>query len=474
LTRRILEAAPGRGGAIVAALVTGKRGAIDDETDAALRDSGLAHLLSISGLHMSMATGLVFFLTRAALALAPPIALRYPIKKWAAGAAILGGFVYLLFSGLAWAAQRAFIMSAIVFVAIIFDRRALSLRNVAVAALIILLTAPESVVHPGFQMSFAAVTALIAWYERSQAHADPRRSFSVEARARRYFLGIAATDTIAAAATAPFSLFHFHRTANFGLPANIVAIPITGFLTMPAAILALLLWPVGWDAPFWRLAAAGADAIIAAARWASDLPGAVSTTPHWSGASLAILSLGGVILCLLTTPLRLAGFIALPIAVAVAALAGPPADLFVSGSGRNVGIVERREGAPAHMIVFDRRRDRFQIEAWAEFSGVDPERPTVRASDVFPCDRLGCVIVAKGERIAISTERRGLLDDCPRADLVIALYPIRDRTGCAAPLIDRADIWRDGAHAIALSEKKIRLRTVGATRRDRPWTPSEG
>lgn len=473
LTRRILDAAPGQGGAIVAALVTGKRSAIDEATDAALRDSGLAHLLSISGLHMSMATGLIFFTLRAALALAPSVALRHPIKKWAAAFAILGGFAYLMFSGLAWAAQRAFIMAAIVFVAIIADRRALSLRNVAVAALIILLTAPESVVHPGFQMSFAAVTALIAWYEWSSGRADPRRSFAAPAKVRRYFLGIAATDTIAAAATAPFGLFHFHRTANFGLPANIVAIPLTGFFVMPAAILALLAWPFGFDAPFWRFAAEGAETIIAAARWASSLPGAVSTTPHWSGGALAVIAVGGLILCLLTTPLRLAGFLALPVAAALVAVDGPPPDLFVSASGRNVGLVERAPGN-ARMIVYDRRRDRFQIEAWAEFSGLDPEATPTRMSDAFSCDPVGCVLRAKGATLAVSAQAHGLFDDCARAALVIALHPVREREACRARLISRVDIWRDGAHGVWLGpEGAIRVRSVGATRRTRPWAKGD-
>ncbi len=177
LTRRILAAAPGDRGAIVAAVVTGKREAISDEAEAVFRDSGLTHLLSISGLHIGLATGIIFFSLRAGLSLIEPIALRYPIKKWAAVAAILSGAAYLALSGNAWPAQRSFLMTAVVYIAIIADRRAFSLRNVAIAAFIILVLAPEAVANPGFQMSFAAVTALIAGYEWASARADPQRSF---------------------------------------------------------------------------------------------------------------------------------------------------------------------------------------------------------------------------------------------------------------------------------------------------------
>ncbi|MEO1137051.1 MAG: ComEC/Rec2 family competence protein, partial [Pseudomonadota bacterium] len=158
LAQRIVDAAPGEGGAILAAIVTGKRGAISDRAEAALRDAGLAHLLAISGLHMGLATGLVFFTVRYGLAAIEPIALRFPIKKWAAAAALASGLFYLILSGGGWSARRAFIMAAIIFAAVLVDRRALSLRNVAVAAVIILLTTPEALFSPGFQMSFAAVT----------------------------------------------------------------------------------------------------------------------------------------------------------------------------------------------------------------------------------------------------------------------------------------------------------------------------
>jgi competence protein ComEC len=471
LARRITAVAPGDAGAIVAALVTGKRAAISEQADAAFRNSGLAHLLSISGLHMGLATGLIFFGARAMLALLEPVALTRPIKKWAAGAALASGFLYLLISGGAWPAVRAFIMSSIVFLAIIADRRAISLRNVAIAAFVILLVSPEAVLHPGFQMSFAAVTALVAYYEGAQARADPARSFHWTARLRRYVLAIAATDIVASAATSPFALYHFNRAANFGLAANMVSVPLMGFWVMPAAIVALLLAPLGLDAPVWRLAAAGVDIILALANWTAGLPGAVTVFPQWPPAALGVITLGGLWLCLMSAPWRWWGAAALPAAALIAASA-PQASVYVSAEGDNAALVASAAGGRT-LAVFDRRRSRFDRTVWMEEAGIDSERSEPAAlRDIARCDAVGCAAESGGLRIAFLGDRIGLDDDCFRADLVIAFFPVAaaDRAGCAAGLIDRRDVWRGGAHAVYLHEGEIRIVTAAERRGARPWT----
>lgn len=471
LSRRIIEKAPGDAGAIVAAVVTGKREAISEEAEAAFRDSGLAHLLSISGLHMGLATGLIFFFMRASLALIEPIALTQPIKKWAAIAALASGYLYLLISGGDWPAQRAFIMSAIMFIAIIADRRALSLRNVAIAAFIIILTAPEAVLHPGFQMSFAAVTALIAYYEWASARADPSRSFGWDARLRRYVVGIAVTDVIAASATAPFSLFHFNRTSNFGLPANVISIPVMGFWVMPAAIVALLLMPFGADGPAWRIAASGVDLILVIGKWTMKLPGAVTVFPEWPASALVILAIGGVWLCLMSAPWRLAGFAALPVAITLVAIEPHP-DFFIGEEGDNVGVLYRSPDKNAGLAVFDKRKGRFDARVWMEQAGIDAEKTKpVRLSEVGACDSFGCVVEIDRATIAISNDRVGLDDDCARSRAVIALYPVSklERRNCRAMLIDRRDAWANGAQAAFVSERGVRIESVAAMRGERPW-----
>jgi competence protein ComEC len=472
LTRRIIAAAPGDAGAIVAAVVTGKREAISDEAEAVFRDSGLTHLLSISGLHIGLATGIIFFSLRAGLALIEPIALRYPVKKWAAAAAILSGAAYLAISGLAWPAQRSFLMTAILYAAILFDRRALSLRNVAIAAFVILLIAPEAIANPGFQMSFAAVTALIAFYEWAQSRADPLRSFSPAARFSRYAKGIIATDIISSVATAPFSLFHFNRAANYGLIANSVSIPLMGFWVMPVAILALLAMPFGLDGPLWRAAASGIEAMLSLGGWVSSLPGAVTVFPKWPAIVLPLFALGGLWLCLMTGPWRLAGVAAAPIAaLAIAASRAP--DVYVSASGDNAAAVVTIDGARA-LAVFDPRKDRFAAGAFLEHAGLDErtQRP-VAMGRAGLCDEQGCVAAVGGAAVAVTRQRESLDDDCARAALVIATFPVpdRERRGCEAALIDRRDVWNGGAHAATVrASGRIRIENARARRGDRPWT----
>lgn len=472
LTRRILAAAPGDDGALLVANITGKRGALSEQAEAKLRDSGLAHLIAISGLNMALATGIFFFTLRFLFALIPAIALRYPVKKWAAGAALLGGFAYLLISGGDWSAIRAFIMTSIFFIAILLDRRALSLRNVAVAALIILVFSPEAVIHPGFQMSFAAVTALIAAYEWHSKRLDPDRSFSPWARFRRYFAGVAATDMIASTATSPFALYHFNRAAVFGLPANIVSIPIMGFWVMPVAMVALLAMPFGLDAPFWKLAAGGVEVILHVGAFVAAVPGSTQTIPQWPPFALVALTLGGLWLCLQTARWRLAGLAALPIAGAAIAFTTTP-DIFVGEKGDNAAIVIHENGRAA-LAMLHPRKDKFEATVWKEHSGLDPERSETRAlSDIGRCDAAGCVVALKGRRVAFSDDPLDLAEDCARADIVIASFPApkREATSCAARLIDRRAAWTGGALAITIGrDGSLGVAETNALRGARPWS----
>lgn len=473
LARRIIDKAPGEGGAIVAALVTGKRGAVSERSRDRLRDSGLAHLLAISGLHMGLATGLIFFAVRLGLALVETAALRYPIKKWAAGAALISGFAYLLLSGGGWSAQRAFIMTSIVFVAILVDRRALSLRNVAVAATVILLLSPEAVLHPGFQMSFAAVTALIAAFEWAAARIDPDRSFSIFARVRRYFIGVGLTDLIATSATAPYSLFHFHRIALYSLAANMTAFPLMAFWVAPMAIAALALSPFGIDGWAWRASASGVGVILNIAGAVAAEPGAVFHLPQAPSAALVVVSLGGLWLCLQRAPWRLAGLATFPLA-ALMALTAPSPDIFVSTDGDNAGAIVSNAKGEKELALFYPRKDSFAAGVWKEYVGLDRDRSaTLSLSDRAACDAAGCVARIKGAVVAFSRDPLGLADDCARADLVIALYPVRGGAfgRCKARLIDRIGAWKRGAHAVWIGKDgNIRVRNAEEMRGKRPWT----
>jgi competence protein ComEC len=470
LFERITAAAAGQGGAVVAAIVTGKRDAINEETKAALRDAGLAHLLAISGLHMGLATGLMFFVVRFVLAAIEPLALRFPIKKFAAAAALMSGLFYLILSGGAWSAQRAFIMTAIILVAVLFDRRALSLRNLAIAAAIILLTTPEAVFHAGFQMSFAVVTALIAGYEEWGRRKGPERSFTRLAWIKRYVVGLMVTDMIASIAVAPFALYHFNRVALYSLPANMLAMPLMAFCIIPAAVAALFLTPFGLDGLAWRGAAAGFDAVSSVAESVSSLPGSVSLTPQWPLAALLVLTFGGLWLCLARSPLRLAGLAGLPLAVIFIQAARVP-DLYVAASGLNAAVVASH-GA-TDIFAYTGRRDRFSLSVWGEAAGLPEGTRAAPMDDLGACDRAGCVVALPDKGVVSFLEDpAALAEECARADLVVAFFPVsqRVRRGCDAVLIDRRAIWEKGAHGVWLDDGAARLKTVSQMRGVRPWT----
>ncbi|MEM6899644.1 MAG: ComEC/Rec2 family competence protein, partial [Pseudomonadota bacterium] len=258
-----------RAGGFAAALVSGDRSYMPEADQTALRASGLAHLLAISGLHLGIVGGLIYFIVRRSLAVIEPLSIRYPVQKAAAFAAIIATLVYLILSGASVSTQRAFIMSTVFFGAILFDRPALSLRSFSIALMAVALLKPESVVSPGFQMSFAATGVLIAIYD-AWNRSRPYRERTLFGRFRFGATSLAVTSIAASAATAPFAFFHFERLAPLGLVANLIAMPIVSLATVPAAGLAIVLAPFGLSE--WGLRAFGAslELILAVAHRAAD------------------------------------------------------------------------------------------------------------------------------------------------------------------------------------------------------------
>jgi competence protein ComEC len=295
--RRVLEALPGQTGAIANALITGERGGISESTDQAFRDSGLFHILSISGLHMVIMAGAVFLSIRLVLAAVPAIALRYPTKKWAAAGAMVGALGYLMISGAAFATVRSYIMISIMFIAVLLDRPALALRNVALAALLILLLWPESLLDAGFQMSFAAVLSLVSVYEWLRARDEAREGWmrrGAIARTLVFFGGIVTSTLVAGLAVAPFGIYHFHNTQQFAILANLLAIPICNLIVMPAALVSLVAMPLGLEvAPLW-LMGQGIEAMVWCAQVVAALPGAVGRVPAMPTYAFVLIVAGGL------------------------------------------------------------------------------------------------------------------------------------------------------------------------------------
>lgn len=293
---------PGADGAVAAALLTGLRASIPDRVWHDMQASGLAHLLAISGLHMTLIAGTVFVVARALFALWPALALRVVPKKPAAVVALLAALGYLLLAGATVPTQRAFMMAAVALLAVLLDRNPVSMRLLAMAAFVVLVIAPESLLGPSFQMSFAAVTGLVAFYELrlgQLALTPPENDRQRPARLLLvYFIGILVTTLIASLATTPFAAYHFQRVATYGVLANLVAVPLTAFWIMPAGLLALLLMPFGLDAPILHVMGAGIGIVLDVAAFVAALPGAGIDVSPWPPSSLLLLALGGLWLCL--------------------------------------------------------------------------------------------------------------------------------------------------------------------------------
>lgn len=467
MTQNIAAQVPGPEGAIAAALITGERGFISDTDMEALRDSGLAHVISISGLHMAMVGMGLYGLLRQGIALWPWLVLRIPAKKWAAAAALVTTFAYLLLSGASVPAQRAFVMVALAFIAIMADRSPISMRGVAIAAAIILILEPEAVLDPSFQMSFGAVAALVAAYEAWQSRKSVPGPAPLWRRPLNYAAGLSFTSLVAGLATAPMAAYHFNRLAAYGLAGNVIAMPVVGMVVMPAAALAAIAMPIGWE--YWPLQAMGwgVGLMLDVAHWVASWPGAAAPVRAMPAAAFAAIVAGGLWLVLWTRPWRLLGLVPIVSGFAAAALTLPP-DLLV---GRDGAVALR--ASDGRLMTFGADPDSYESELWlrrdgdVRVSGEAPAREGVR------CDALGCRIeTAWGGRsriVAIVRKPEALAEDCAAADIVISLSPARGRCRGPARVIDRWDILRQGAHALWFDDS-LTMETVQAHRGARPWS----
>ncbi|MBI1239567.1 MAG: DUF4131 domain-containing protein [Alphaproteobacteria bacterium] len=471
MARRIRAELAGSEGAIAAALITGDRSYIAPEDLEALRGSSLAHLLSISGLHMAMVALGIFAACRMALALLPTVALRWPTKKIAAVLALLGGAAYLALSGAAVPTLRSFIMTALMLTAVLADRPAISLRVVAVSALFILLAMPESLIDPSFQMSFAAVAAIVAAWEtrerwRARGGAD-RAPAGLVGNLAQYVLGAALTSLVAGLATAPFSGFHFARFATYGLAANMAATPVVGLLVMPAGVVAAMALPLGLAEPPLFVMGQGIEAILAIAHWTVAWPGAVTHAPAWPISALLLTVFGGLWLVIWRTPIRLFGLALLLVGLAVAWRHEPP-DLLVNADGTNLAL---RDADGAYALL--RRTPGFDAELWLRADG-DSRSP---AEAVVPaaCDATACrfetMRAGRVWRIALIRDGAAIEADarCPDAEIVLAA-PVSWSCSTAELVIDRGELAARGATGLWLTQEGIARTDVAAQQGNRPWS----
>ena len=468
---RIRATLDGDNRAIATALLTGRRDAISTPVNDAMFISGLGHVLSISGYHMAVVAGVVFFAVRALLALIPGLAMSRPIKKWSAAAALVAAAFYLLLSGAEVATQRSFFMTAVVLIAVIVDRRAITFRTLAVAAMIVLALAPEALVHPSFQMSFAATLGLVALVQVGMPNLLSSPDHSTTARIAlwggREIVMLLLASLIAGLATTPYAAFHFHRITPYGVLANLGAMPVVSALVMPAGLLGLLAAPFGLDSVFWWLMGIGIDWMVAVAQWVAALPGSIGRIGAFGTGPLIAASLGIILMGLLRTQLRWSGAVVLAVAIGWSLAARQP-DILIAGDGHSVAV----RGRDGRLHLIETRKDAFLAKEWLAADADPRAAGDVSLGDSVSCDDAGCVSpLADGRFVALALRGEALVDDCSRASLVVTVKPAS--ADCAAVVIDRARLRKQGA--LALWRAKDGVFEFQATKgrgTNRPWSPA--
>ncbi len=473
LGRHIREQLPEGAGGIATALATGDQAAVSEEDAGAMRRSGLAHLLSVSGLHIAAVVGAAMLLTLKLLALSERLALRFNLVLVAAGAGALAGVGYTLLTGMQVPTVRSCIAALLVLGGIALGRDAISLRLVAVGALVVLLVRPEALAGASFQMSFAAVTSIIALHhwEPVRRLLGPREE-SWAARMLRGIVGLLLTGLVVEIALIPFALYHFHRAGLYGVAANLIAIPLTTFVIMPLEALALMFDLVGLGAPLWTAAGWSIEAMLHLAHRVGEAEGAVAMLPTMPRWAFALMICGGLWLCLWSGRVRRWGLVLFAAGVLGAATAPVPS-LLVTGDGQHLALV-RDDGVP---VLLRSRSGDFVRDLMSEASAYDGDPLALEEQHFARCSRDACVadLVEKGRAwrlLAIRSRNRidwtDLTRACADADIVVADRRLPRACTPRWLKLDREALERSGGMAIYLGERP-RVATVAGRVAAHPW-----
>jgi competence protein ComEC len=466
---RITDVLPGQTGELAAALTMGKTAGLDDSSLDDLRGSGLAHVTSISGMHMSLVAGAVFWFLRWFLALFPAIALRFSVRAIAGGAALVCVTVYLALSGASIAAVRSYLMIAVVFLAILLNRPALSLRNVALSALLILVVLPDSLIDISFQMSYAATAALIAGYERFG------RYLHFEAKSIRerltwqpvYIVGaVLVTTGTAGLAVEPFSAYYFHNLTCYAAIGNLLGGPPIDFVTMPAMIIALIAMPFGLDEWPLKLMGLGVDAMMAVAKAVASLPGALIAVPAFPFSALLVILSGGLWLIIWRGRWRLAGLAVIGLGVAMTSIHEKP-DIYIDREAKVVAVRDKDGKLQAPKS----RRAYYTLAQWLKADGDNRKPKETSLGNGWQCDAYSCLAMVKGQLVSLTAKPDAIQEDCRRVGILIT--PMDLRAPCHAPkfIFDRGALWEKGSAAISISESGVAVSVASEGRGVRPWAP---
>jgi competence protein ComEC len=467
---RVQAVLSGAEAGVTTALLTGQTGSIPAADRAAFRDSGLAHLLAIAGLHIGIVMALFFGLTRRLLALCEWPTLHWPCKQIAALAALAAGGGYMLLTGAHVPIIRSFAMACLFTLAVLVGRRALSLRGWALAMAVLVLLSPNAVMGVSFQMSFAAVLALISGYAALRPWlAQVRGTRSRGRRVIRFIIGLALTSALAGTASAPYGAYHFGRIQLYYILANMAAVPLTAAWVMPTALLALALMPLGLAAPALKLTGWGVEAVLRVARGVSSLPAATLPVPQAPPWGLAALSLGILWLGIWRSRLRLLGVPLILLGLLSPAFERAP-DILVAADGRLAAFrageamfLQRQKGASGFT------RDAWQ-QMWASTAPEELPDQGEAAGGAISCSEAACWLRSRPGGPAALLLRGDAPEDACNAAVLVSLEPIRFRCK-GVRWVDRFDVWRNGAYAIWLLPDGVRVLADRWVRGARPWVP---
>ena len=455
LRQHIAERLPQSSAGIAIALATGDQNAVGEDDADAMRRSGLTHLLSVSGLHIAAVVAFAMLLSLRLLALSERLALRFNLVLVSAAAAAAAGIGYTLLTGAQVPTVRSCVAALLVLLGIALGREAISMRLIAAGAIVVLAIKPEAIAGASFQMSFAAVTAIVALHSTAWSRRlFQRREEGLIARSGRALLATVLTGVAVELALVPFALFHFHRAGLYGVAANIIAIPLTTFVIMPLEAGALILDVGGWGKPLWVACGAAIDVLLRLAHSVASAKGAVALLPAMPGWAFGFMVAGGIWLCLWTRRWRLLGL--MPVVIGAAgAMASPTPDLLVTGDGRHLAVV-RPDGTP--LILRERAGD-YVRALLAEASGYDADPGNLGSQPYSECSRDACVVLLRKDgrewrllatRSAYWIDWGAIMRACDEADIVVSDRRLPRGCSPAWLRLDAPALARTGGLAIYL------------------------
>ena len=480
----LLETLPKEEAGVAMSLVTGEQGGNSKKLINAYRDSGIAHILSVSGLHMTMLSGMVFALVRIFIAAIPFIALRYNSKKISALVAIIISFLYLLISGMAVPAQRAFIMVCVVLLAVIFDRQAISMRTIGIALFIVLLWHPEALMGASLQMSFAAVYALIAAYE---AGAGKLNAYLLNKKSINRFccyifawiIGVIITDFVASSATTPFAIYHFNRIASYSMLSNLLTGPILAIVVMPMLLLVCILMPFEFaDIPS-IVAGWGIKLINYIAYEIAQMPNAVFVVPQMPAWGLLLMVAGGLWICLWKTKWRFWGIIPIIFGLYSPYLYSFPQVLAAQG-GKLFAVMNDQ----GNLFIQPGRANRINRETWLSKNGENFNDYNKKLAKQawengyktdnisLTCSKSWCQYKYKKKIIGIAFDYDGLKMACEKTQIVFSKVNAIHKYCNADILIERRELWKNGAYYLKIDKNNnISIVNDAEYMGKRLWTP---